>query len=184
VSFEADPVTGPVEESFAVPLGVDRPSRGRIHRFARDPGRDRGPGGGLRAMEYAEQVAEPLVGAVRGVPTRDPQRPGDVRAIPSERASDVKDDRLGDADDPLGCLVMWRRGVGSGPHDCEVRLVMTLGDEAPAHLVGDVGFGPPHEAAPRDLRHDPVRGVGRERQERDLVRVLDHAQLTQDGRRQ
>ena len=60
---------------------------------------------------------------------------------------------------------------------------MALGEEPVAHLVGDIGLGPPDQPARGDLRHDPVGGLRRQSQQRDLVGVLDHPEVAQDRRR-
>ena len=100
---------GPVEERLAVALGLDRAARGGIDRLAGDARADRPRRRRLGAVQDAEQVAEPLVGALRRIAAGDPQRPRDVRAVAAERAADVEDDRLAGLDDPVGRLVV-RRG--------------------------------------------------------------------------
>ena len=72
---------------------------------------------------------------------------------------------------------------GPEPDDREVRLLVALGDEPLADLPGDVGLRPSDQAPGRDLADHAVGGLGGEAQERDLVGVLDHAQLAQDRSR-
>ena len=69
---------------------------------------------------------------------------------------------------------------GPGPDDREIGLVVAFGDEPLPDLGGDVRLRPADQAAGGDARDDPVRRVRRERQQRDLVGVLDHPQLAQD----
>ena len=109
----------------------------------------------------------------------DPQRPGDVAAVAAERAADVEDDRLARLDDPLGRLVVGRRGVRAGADDREVGLLVALGDEPVADLARDVGLGPADEATGGDLGDDPVGGLGGEPEQRDLVGVLRHPERPQ-----
>ena len=79
---------------------------------------------------------------------------------------------------------MRRGGVGAGADDREVGLVVALGDEPLADLPRDVRLRPADQASGRDLGDDPIGGLGGEPQQRDLVGVLDHPQVAQDGRRQ
>ena len=79
-------------------------------------------------------------------------------------------------------LVVGRRRVRPGPDDREVGLLVALGDELLADLGGDVRLGPADEPPGGDPGDDPVGGLGRQAQERDLVGVLDHAQLAQHAR--
>ena len=72
--------------------------------------------------------------------------------------------------------------LGPEPTIANSAVVVALGDEPLAHLVGDVGLGPPDQPAGGDLGHDPVGRLGRESQQRDLVGVLDHPQVRQDRR--
>ncbi len=51
-----------------------------------------------------------------------------------------------------------------------------------ADLARDVGLGPADESTAGDLRDDPIGGVGRLGQQRDLVGVLDDAQPAEDRR--
>ena len=66
---------------------------------------------------------------------------------------------------------------GPGADDREVGLVVALGDEPLADLARDVGLGPADQPAGGDLGDDPVGGVGRRGQQRDLVGVLDDPEL-------
>ena len=182
--LEPDPVPGPVEERLAVALRLDRRARGGIDRLAGVPGRTARVAGRLGAVQDREQVPESLVGPLRRVAAGDPQRPRDVRAVAAERAADVEHDRLAGPDHPVGRLVVRRRRVGAGADDREVGLVVALGDEPLADLPRDVGLGPADQPPGRDLGDDPIGGLGGQPQQRDLVGVLDHPQVAQDGRRQ
>ena len=181
VALEADPVPGPVEERLAVAFGLDRSASRGIDRLGADPGPDRPGGGRLGSLQHAVQVAEALIGAVGRVAAGHPERPRDVRPIAADRAADVEDDRLAGRDHPVGCLVVRRGGVGPRADDREVGLVVALGDEPLADLVRDIGLGPAHQPAAGDLGDDPVGGVGRRRQERDLVGVLDDPEPAKHG---
>ena len=68
---------------------------------------------------------------------------------------------------------------GPGADDREQRLLVALGDEPLADLARDVRLGAPDEPAAGDLRNDPVGGVGREPEQRDLVGVLRHPERPQ-----
>ena len=138
VALEPDPVTGPMEERVAVALGLDRIAGGGVDGLGGDPGPDRAGRGGLGALQDAEQVPEPLVGAVRRVAAGHPERARDVRAVAVDRAADVEDDRLAGRDDALRRLVMGRGGVRARADDREMGLLVAFGDEALADLARDV----------------------------------------------
>ena len=182
VPLEPDPVPGPMEEGLAVALGVDPGARGGVDGRTGDPGSSGAGGRLLGAVEDREQVAESLVRALVRVAAGHPQRPGDVRAVAAQRAADVEHDRLTRLDDALGGLVVRRCRVRAGAHDREVRLLVAFGDESLADLPGHVGLRPSDQPPARDLADHAVGGLRGQAQERDLVGVLDHAQLAQDRR--
>ena len=62
-------------------------------------------------------------------------------------------------------------------------LLVAFGDESFADLPGHVGLRSSDQPPARDLADHAVGRLRGEAQERDLVGVLDHAQLAQDGRR-
>ena len=75
-----------------------------------------------------------------------------------------------------------RRRVGARTDDREVGGVVTLGDEPLADLPGDVRLGPPDEPSGGDRVDDAVGGRPGLAEQRDLLGILDHPQLAQDGR--
>ncbi len=76
-----------------------------------------------------------------------------------------------------------RRGrVRPGADDREMGLVVALGEQPFAYLSGDVGLGATDQPAGGDLGHDPVGCPGGQRQQCDLVGVLDHPDLAQERR--
>ena len=77
--------------------------------------------------------------------------------------------------------MVWRGGVWARADDREVRLVVALGDEPLADLARDVGLGPADQLAGGDLGDDPIGGVGRRGQQRDLVGVLDDPEPAEHG---
>ena len=184
VSVEADAVARPVEERLTVAGRVDHRARGGVDLLARDARSDGPRPAGLRLVQDLEQIPETLVRTRRRVSAVDPQRSGDVRTVSAERSADIEDDRLPGADDAVRRLVVRGRGVRARGDDRELGRVVPFLDECVTDLACHVGLGAANEPASRDPLDDAVRGVGGGGQQRDLIRVLDHAQVAQDRRRQ
>ena len=159
VALETDAVPGPVEERLAVARPRSDRARAASTARRRDAGANGPRGRGLRALEDLEQVPEAFVRSVARVAAGHPQRARDVGAVAAERAADVEHDRLAGLDDPVGCLVVRRRGVRARSDDRELGLVVALRDQPLADLARDVGLRAPDQPAAGDLPDDAIGGV-------------------------
>ena len=180
MALEPDAVPRPVEEVLAVALAVDDVAGGSVDRLGGDPGPNGHGRGVVGREEHREEVTEILRRALAVVATRDPQRPGRVAVVATERAADVEHDWLAGLDHPIGRLVVGRRGIRPGRDDRELGQLVALGSEPIPHLGGDVHFGPSDERSRRDLVDDPIRGGPGQPQQLDLVLILDHPELAED----
>src|SRR5439155_15230702 len=131
--------------------------------------------------EDVEGAGELGVGCSRRVTARRPERPGRVARVALPDPADVEDDRLAGADDAVGRLVVWRRGVRARRDDREVWTLMAFGREPVPRLARDVRLGAPDEPARRDLVDDAIGRLRRLAEELDLLGVLRHPQLPRNG---
>ena len=109
--LQADPMAGPVAESFSVARLGDHPARDRVDFLAARARPDRIE---RRLLGPEDQLIE-LAGLVAGIAGR--VGPGAVRAVPVELRAHIEDDELTRSDLALAGLGVRQRPVRRARHD-------------------------------------------------------------------
>ncbi len=166
-----------MEESLAVPGGLDHRSRGPIDLADRDPGAHDGSRGRLRLLHDGMHLGQQPI----GLPHR--KRPGRVAAVPVEHAAEVEHDGIAGLDRPRGRFVMRRGRVGPGGHDREVHAVVSVGEEPLGEVGRDLVLATTREPPANDVAQRRIGCQGRATEGVDLRGVLASPQGADDRSR-